>query len=72
MAASLEVALPFPQGSSIEILMRTYEMRLRLRGTVQASHPDGMAVAFTLKTKEEQFNPTKLLGLVAAARSSGC
>ena len=35
----LEVPLPFPQGSSIEIVVRTYEMKLRLRGTVQTSHP---------------------------------
>ena len=52
--------------------MRDYEMRVRLRGTVQASHPDGTAVTLALKTKEEQFNLTKLMGLVAAARTSGC
>ena len=72
MAAHLEVTLPSPQGSSKKILMRTYEMKLRPRGTVQASHPGyGMGVAFALMTKEEPFNLTKLMGLVAAARSSG-
>ena len=63
----LEVSLPFPQGSSVEILVRTYELKLRLRGTVQASHPGyGMGVAFELKTKEEQANVRKLTEYVAA------
>ncbi len=63
----LEVSLPFPQGSSVEIVVRTYEMKLRLRGTVQASHPGyGMGVAFELKTKEEHENTKKLLDFVAA------
>jgi hypothetical protein len=63
----LEVPLPFPQGSSVEILVRTYELKLRLRGTVQASHPGfGMGVAFELKTKEEQMNVKKLTDFVAA------
>jgi len=63
----LEVSLPFPQGSSVEILVRTYEMKLRLRGTVLASHPGyGMGVAFELKTKEERDNVKKLTDYVAA------
>ena len=62
----LEVSLPFPQGSSVEIVVRTYELKLRLRGTVQASHPGyGMGVAFELKTKEEQNNVKKLTDFVA-------
>lgn len=63
----LEVALPFPQGSPVEILVRTYELKLRVRGTVLASHPGyGMGVAFELKTKEEQANVKKLTDFVAA------
>lgn len=63
----LEVALPFPQGSTVEILVRTYEMKLRLRGTVLASHPGyGMGIAFELSTKEEQANVKKLTDFVAA------
>ena len=51
----LEVALPFPQGASLEIVVRTYELKLRLRGTVLASHPGyGMGVAFELNTQEER------------------
>ncbi len=63
----LEVPLPFITGSSVEIVVRTYKMKLRLRGTVQASHPGyGMGVAFELKTKEERENVKKLTDFVAA------
>ncbi|HUO16036.1 MAG TPA: response regulator [Verrucomicrobiae bacterium] len=63
----LEVPLPFPSGCSVEIVVRTYELKLRLRGLVQASHPGyGMGVAFELKTKEENENMKKLLEFVAA------
>jgi CheY-like chemotaxis protein len=63
----LEAALSFPRGASVEIVVRTYEMKLRLRGTVQASHPGyGVGVAFELKTKEEQGNVKKLIDFVAA------
>lgn len=63
----LEVALPFPKDSTIEILVRTYQMKLRLRGTVLASHPGyGMGVAFELKTNEERENVKKLTDFVAA------
>jgi DNA-binding NarL/FixJ family response regulator len=62
----LEVPLPFPQGSSVEILVRTYEMKLHLRGAVLASHPGyGMGIAFELKTKEERDNVKKLTDYVA-------
>lgn len=63
----LEVSLPFPKGSSVEIVVRTYELKLRLRGTVQAAHPGyGMGIAFELKTKEEQANVRKLTDYVAS------
>jgi hypothetical protein len=63
----LEVSLPFPQGSSVEILVRTYDMKLRLRGSVLASHPGyGMGVGFELKTREERENVKKLTDYVAS------
>jgi DNA-binding NarL/FixJ family response regulator len=63
----LENPLPFPSGASVEILVRTHEMKLRLRGTVQAAHPGfGMGVAFELKTKEERESVKKLTDFVAA------
>ena len=67
----LEVSLPFPQGSSVEILVRTYEMKLRLRGSVQASHPGyGMGVAFELKTRDERESVKKLTDYVIATGES--
>jgi response regulator of citrate/malate metabolism len=67
----LEVPLPFPAGSSVEIVVRTQDMKLRLRGVVQASHPGyGMGIAFELKTKEEQTNVKKLTDFVAATAES--
>lgn len=63
----LEVPLPFPAGTSVEILVRTYEMKLRLRGVVQASHPGyGMGVAFELKAREERESVKKLTDFVAS------
>jgi CheY-like chemotaxis protein len=62
----LEVSLPFPQGSSVEILVRTYELKLRLRGTVQAAHPGyGMGVVFDLTNKEEEMSVKRLTDFVA-------
>ena len=64
------MALPFPQGSPVEIVVRTYEMKLRLQGTVLASHPGyGMGIAFTLDTEEERAKLKKLTDFVAAESS---
>lgn len=63
----LEVHLPFPQGATVEIVVRTYEMKLHLRGTVLTSHPGyGMGIEFELKTREEQASLKKLTDFVAA------
>lgn len=63
----LEVSLPFPVGSTVEILIRTYELKLRLHGIVQSAHPGfGMGVVFELATKEQQANVRKLTDFVAA------
>ena len=63
----LEVSARFPEGATVEILVRTYEMKLQVRGTVQASHPGyGIGVAFDLKTRDEQANVKKLTDFVAS------
>jgi hypothetical protein len=47
--------------------VRTYEMKLPLRGTVLASHPGfGMGIGFELSTKEERDNVKKLTDFVVA------
>jgi len=63
----LEVNLPFAAGSSVEIVVRARDMKLRLRGAVQTSHPGyGMGIAFEAKTKEEQASVKQLTDFVAA------
>ncbi len=63
----LEGAMSFPQGSSVEIVVRTYDLKLQVRGTVQASHPGyGLGVAFELKTRDEQASVKKLTDFVAS------
>src|SRR5579872_4637716 len=67
----LEVPLPFPMGAEVEIVVRTHELKLRLRGKVLAAHPGyGMGIAFELKTKEEQMNVRKLTEFVALTTPS--
>jgi CheY-like chemotaxis protein len=67
----LEVPLPFPVGSSVEITVRTYDLKLFLRGVVQSSHPGyGMGVAFELRTKDEIESVQKLTEFVAAANQT--
>jgi CheY-like chemotaxis protein len=64
----LEVSLPFPMGTSVEITVRTQELKLSLRGIVQASHPGyGMGVAFELKTKTDRDEVQKLTDFVVAS-----
>jgi CheY-like chemotaxis protein len=67
----LEIPLPFPKGSAVEIIVRTHEMKLALHGTVQASHPGyGMGIAFQLKAKEERDQVKKLIDFVVSSGQS--
>ena len=64
----LEMPLPFKTQTPIEITIRTHELKLRLRGTTQTSHPGyGMGVAFQLETSDQCDQVQKLLDFVAAA-----
>ncbi len=67
----LEVHLPFPKGTPVEIIVRTYSLKLRLRGRIQTSHPGyGMGVAFRLETEDDCREVQKLLDFVAATMKS--
>jgi DNA-binding NarL/FixJ family response regulator len=67
----LEVSLPFAKGTSVEIIVHTHEIKLSLRGAVQASHPGfGMGIAFDLKTKDERDTVQKLTDFVVASAES--
>lgn len=62
----LEMPLPFPQGATVEIVVRTYEMKIQVRGSVLTSHPGfGMGIGFDLKAKDERANIKKLTDFVA-------
>ena len=68
----LEMPLAFPTGTTVEIVVRTYEMKLRLSGEVRASHPGyGMGVSFKLNTKEERAGVQQLIDFVAATAQTG-
>jgi PilZ domain-containing protein len=63
----LELHLPFAKGTSVEITVRTHNMKLRVRGAVQAAHPGyGMGIIFDLQSKEERDQVQKLTDFVAA------
>ena len=51
----VEMSSPFGSGTVVELLVRTTDMKLRVRGTVQTVHPGfGMGVRFSLATAREQ------------------
>jgi DNA-binding response OmpR family regulator len=62
----LEMTFVFPTGTAVEVIVRTHEMKLRLRGEVKASHPGyGMGIAFNLNTKDERLSVLQLIDFVA-------
>jgi CheY-like chemotaxis protein len=67
----LEMPLAFAAGSSVEIVVRTHEMKLRISGEVRASHPGyGMGVSFRLNTRDERDGVQQLIDFVAATTQS--
>jgi CheY-like chemotaxis protein len=67
----LEMPLAFAQGVSIEIVVRTHEMKLQLSGQVKASHPGyGMGISFRLNTRDERHGVQQLIDFVAATTES--
>ena len=67
----LEMPLAFPQGSAIEITVRTQEIKLRVSALVKSSHPGyGMGVSFYLNTNDERQGVQQLIDFVAATAQS--
>jgi len=67
----LEMPLVLAQGSSVEITVRTHEMKLRVGGEVKTSHPGyGMGISFRLNTKDERNGVQQLIDFVATAAPS--
>jgi hypothetical protein len=64
----LEMPLAFPQGTPVEIIVRTADLKLHLAGQVKASHPGyGMGLSFKLSTKSERAGVQQLIDFVAAS-----
>jgi hypothetical protein len=63
--------LAFAAGASVEIVVRTHQMKLKLTGQVKSSHPGyGMGVSFHLNTPDERQGVQQLIDFVAAAAES--
>jgi len=55
----------FPSGTSLELVVRTEDLRLRVCGTVQSMHPGfGMGVEFTLRTEDHRKQVQQLIACV--------
>jgi c-di-GMP-binding flagellar brake protein YcgR len=66
------VEMPSPLGgqSGVEILVRTSEMKLKIRGQVLATHPGfGMGVRFVFRDSAEREEILRLLAVLAAGPS---
>lgn len=58
----VETPAPFPAGTTVEIVVRTLEMKVQVLGTVQAMHPGfGMGVEFSLKSPHERDQVQQLI-----------
>jgi CheY-like chemotaxis protein len=66
----VETASPFASHTVLDIVVRTHEMKLRVRGTVQVVHPGfGMGVQFSLNTAEERQQVKQLIAAQTAEDS---
>jgi hypothetical protein len=58
----VETTEPFPPASVLDIVVRTEDFKLRVRGTVQVMHPGfGMGVEFSLRTADEREQVKQLI-----------
>ena len=66
----VETPSPFPSRTGLDIVVRTHDMKLRVRGTVQVVHPGfGMGVQFSLNTADEREQVKQLIAAQAAEDS---
>lgn len=63
----VETTEPFPPHTKVEIIVRTSDVKVRVRGTVQTTHRAfGMGVQFSLETPDEKQQVQNLIALVAS------
>jgi hypothetical protein len=66
----VEMPTPLSAQTGVEIVVRTTEMKLKIRGQVQAVHPGfGMGVRFMFKDSQEREEVLRLLGILAGGPS---
>jgi CheY-like chemotaxis protein len=66
----VEMTSPFASQTPVEIVVRTSDMKLRVRGTVQTVHPGfGMGVQFNINTVRERDQVQQLIACQAAQSS---
>jgi DNA-binding response OmpR family regulator len=67
----VEIPLPFPAGTQVEMVVRTHNFKFRSRGTVQTVNPGfGMGVAFAPHTPEQRNQVKELIQLVFRDREA--
>jgi len=58
----VETPSPFPPHTVVDLVVRTQDLKLRVRGTVQVTHPGfGMGVQFSLNTVAEREQVRQLI-----------
>ena len=63
----VETPAPFPPQTVVNLVVRTKDLKLRVRGTVQVSHPGfGMGVQFSLNTADEREQVKQLIACQTA------
>src|SRR5581483_9486506 len=66
----VETTEPFPPRTKVEIIVRTQQVKVRVRGSVQTTHRGfGMGVQFSLENAEQKEQVQNLIALVASRES---
>ncbi len=66
----VETPSPFATQTTVNLVVRTKDLKLRVRGTVQVTHPGfGMGVQFSLNTVDERNQVKQLIACQAAEDS---
>jgi CheY-like chemotaxis protein len=66
----VETTEPFPPRTKVEIIVRTQDVKVRVRGLVQTTHRGfGMGVQFSLENAEQKQQVQKLIALLASSQA---
>ena len=66
----VETPSPFASQTVVNLVVRTKDLKLKVRGTVQVTHPGfGMGVQFSLDTVDERNQVKQLIAAQAAEDS---